>query len=116
MILLKPDDKNNYKETYSPEYTSYFNDKEGDKIVSFLKALLLKWPEAEWGQLKDYPNSIGILTTEYAQVKHMIINKYANGFINSADTLYPQLFEGRTHAEHLCGHNCKCTRYIHTSI
>ena len=74
LILLKPDDKNNYKETHSPEFTSYFNEKEGDKIVSFLKALLLKWPEAEWGQLKDYPNSIGILTTEYAQVKHMLDN------------------------------------------
>ena len=71
LIFLKSDNKDNYKETYSPEYLTYFNDKEGDNIVSFLKALLLKWP-AEWDQLKDNPNSIGILTTEYAQVKYML--------------------------------------------
>ena len=68
LIFLKPDDNDNYKETYPPEFTSYFNEKEGNKIVSFLKTLLLNWPEAEWGRLKDNPNSIGIITTEYAQV------------------------------------------------
>ena len=71
LILLKPTDKDNYEETYSPEYLTYFNDKEGDKIVAFLKDLLPKWP-AEWGQLKDSTNNIGILTTEYAQVKDIL--------------------------------------------
>ena len=68
LILLKPDDKDDYQETYSPDFTSYFNEKEGNKIVSFLKALLVNWPEAEWGRPNDNLKSIGILTTEYAQV------------------------------------------------
>ena len=61
--------KSNGKEIYSPEFDSYFNEEEGEKIISFLKeAFLSKWPVTEWGQLNDNPNSIGILTTEYAQV------------------------------------------------
>ena len=63
LMFLKSDDK----EKYSPEFESYFNVKEAHKIITFLKEVLLpKWPATEWGQLKD--NSIGILTTEYAQV------------------------------------------------
>ena len=65
LMFLKSDDQ----ESYSPEFSSYLNVKEADEIICFLSELLLpKWPVAEWGQIKDNPNSIGILTTEYAQV------------------------------------------------
>ena len=61
LMFLKSDGQ----ESYSSEYKSYLNENEANKIISFLKELLPKWPLAEWGQLS---NSIGILTTEYAQV------------------------------------------------
>ena len=62
--------KSNGKEEYLSRFMSYLNVKEADEIISFLKETLLpNWPVAEWGELKDNPNSIGILTTEYAQVK-----------------------------------------------
>ena len=65
LMLLNSDDK----EMYSDEFKSYLNLKEAENIVNFLKeSLLPKWPVTDWGQLKDNPNSIGILTTEYAQV------------------------------------------------
>ena len=70
LMFLKLDNNENDKEKYLPEFKSYLNVKEANKIVSFLKEELIpKWPVTEWGQLKD--NSIGILTTEYAQV-HMV--------------------------------------------
>jgi len=54
------------KEEYSSEFKSYFNVKEAEKIVNFLKEVLPRWPVAEWGQ--HIPNAIGIITNEYAQV------------------------------------------------
>ena len=69
LMFLKLD--GNDKEVYLSEFKSYLNVKEADNIVSFLKEKILpRWPVAEWGQLKDNPNSIGILTTEYAQVQY----------------------------------------------
>jgi len=65
LMLLKSDDN---KESYSPEFNSYFNQKEADEIMRFLKELLSKWPEAEWGLIKNDHHDIGVLTTEYAQV------------------------------------------------
>ena len=65
LMLLKSDDN---KESYSPVFNSYFNQKEADEIMRFLKELLSKWPEAEWGQIKNDHHDIGVLTTEYAQV------------------------------------------------
>ena len=65
LMLLQSDGQ----EMYLPRFQSYFNEKEIDKIVMFLKeALLPKWPATLWGNLEDNPNGIGIITTEYAQV------------------------------------------------
>ena len=62
LMFLKSDDQENNL----PEHESYLNVNEAENIIRFLKEKLLpKWPVAEWGQLS---NSIGILTTEYAQV------------------------------------------------
>ena len=59
--------KSDGQEIYSPEFESYLNANEVDKIIRFLKDMLLpKWPVAEWG---NFFNSVGILTTEYAQVR-----------------------------------------------
>ena len=66
LMFLKSDGQ----ESYSPEYESYLNENETNKIISFLKELLPKWPVTEWGKLS---NSIGILTTEYAQVHYQSI-------------------------------------------
>ena len=108
LVLLKSEDK----EVYLIEFKSYLNVKEAEKIVSFLKEKLLpNWPVAEWGQLKDNPNSIGILTTEYAQVHANILKATVKSF-NYLGTLYPHLFEKRTNIKRICGHNCKCTRYV----
>ena len=69
LMLLSSDVKENDKEMYLTEFKSYLNVKEAENILNFLKeSLLPKWPVTEWGRLNDNPNSIGILTTEYAQV------------------------------------------------
>ena len=66
--------KSNGQERYCSEFKSYLNDTEADKIVSFLrKKLLPRWPVVEWGQFKDNPNSVGILTTENAQVTNTLL-------------------------------------------
>ena len=80
LMFLKLDNNENDKEKYLPEFKSYLNAREADKIVSFLKEELIpKWPVKEWGQLKD--NSIGILTTEYAQVHDPKLNVgYSSNF------------------------------------
>ena len=65
--------KSNHMEEYSSIFMSYLNVDEADKIIRFLKETLLpNWPNKEWGQLKDNSNSIGILTTEYAQVHSLL--------------------------------------------
>ena len=62
LMFLKLDGQ----EIYLPEFESYLNVNEADKIIRCLKEMLLpKWPVAEWAHLF---NSVGILTTEYAQV------------------------------------------------
>ena len=65
--------KSNHMEEYSSRFMSYLNVDEADNIIRFLKETLLpNWPNKEWGQLKDNSNSIGILTTEYAQVHSLL--------------------------------------------
>ena len=62
LMLLKSDDK----EKFLPNVQSYLNQEEADKIINYLKDILLPtWP---WGTLENNPNAIGILATEYAQV------------------------------------------------
>ena len=62
LMFLKSDGQ----EIYSPDFESYLNGNEAIEIIKFLKEMLLpKWPVAEWGK---FFNSVGILTTEYAQV------------------------------------------------
>jgi len=64
LVFLTSDED---KEVYLPEFKSYLNVKEAEKIVRFLKELFLNWQVTEW----EYNStSIGILTTEYAQVNH----------------------------------------------
>ena len=80
--------KSDNKESYSDEFKSYLNETEADNIVSFLKEELLpRWPVAKWGELKDNPNSIGILTTENAQVANNGIAAIHN-LIILFDSLY----------------------------
>ena len=70
LMFLKSDGQ----ERDCPEFNSYLNETEADKIVSFLKEdLLPRWPVVEWGELKDNPNSVGILTTENAQVTNTLL-------------------------------------------
>ena len=77
LMFMKSDDQ----ESYCPEFKSYLNKEEADNIIRFLKEKLLpEWPVVEWGELKDNPNSIGILSTEYAQVDKIYIHVY-NSFI-----------------------------------
>ena len=84
LMFLKSDDK----ESYLTEFESYLNKMEADNIVIFLKEELLpRWPVAEWGELKDNPNSIGILTTENAQVTNTGIVAI-NNLIRLFDHLY----------------------------
>ena len=105
LMFLKLDDNEDDKEKYLSEFQSYLNVKEANKIVTFLKEELIPtWPVTEWGQLKD--NSIGILTTEYAQVRMYDNPKFNAKFIAilSLGTLYPHMFE-RTNAKSICGHD-----------
>ena len=74
LVLLKSDGQ----EVYSPEYFSYYNVNEADKIICFLKETLLpEWPDELWGKLeentKKSSTNIAILTTEYAQVSLTVI-------------------------------------------
>ena len=65
LMLLQSDDE----EIYSSRFQSYFNEKEANKIVRFLKETLIpKWPATLWDKLEDNPRGIGIISTEYAQV------------------------------------------------
>ena len=85
LMFLKSDDK----ESYCPEFKSYLNVTEADNVVRFLKEKLLpRWPVAEWGELKDNPNNIGILTTEYAQVQYLCMTGFTkSGFIHGSNIL-----------------------------
>ena len=66
LMLLKSNDK----EIYLPSLQSYLNQEEADKIIKFLKEILLPtWPTTVWSTPEDNPNAIGILATEYAQVQ-----------------------------------------------
>ena len=65
LVLLKSDSQ----ETYSVEFYSYYNMDEADKIICFLKEILLpQWPVELWGKVEENAKNIAILTTEYAQV------------------------------------------------
>ena len=112
-MFLKSDDKENYY----PEFHSYLNMKEADNIVSFLKEKLLpNWPVAEWGELKDNPNSIGILTTEYAQVHSYICIKQFCSLHLYVGTLYSLMYDERKANKYICRHRFKCTRYVHSLL
>ena len=71
LVLLKSDSQ----ETYSAEFSSYYNVGEADKIIHFLKEVLLpKWPDEIWGKLEEnFAKNVAILTTEYAQVSLTVV-------------------------------------------
>lgn len=105
------------EETYSHNFQSYINEKEADKIVRFLKEMLLpRWPTTLWGKLEDNPNGIGIVTTEYAQV-HIHSYNLANMQLIyivfcCLGQIHPYLSEKRANTKNFCGHYHKCRRYV----
>ena len=108
LVFLQSDGEENYLHNFQ----SYINEKEADNIVRFLKEMLLpKWPVTLWGEVEDNSNSIGIVTTEYAQV-HMtasveLIYMYVLCYVGK---IHPCLSEKRANAKNFCGHNHKCSR------
>ena len=88
LVLLKSDSQ----ETYSVEFYSYYNMDEADKIICFLKEILLpQWPVELWGKVEENAKNIAILTTEYAQV-----------------SLTDIAFVGTVELNHLIIHICIC--------
>ena len=70
LVLLRCDGP----ETYSTEFSSYFNVNEADKIICFVKETLLPmWPDELWGKFGENTKNIAILSTEYAQVSLTVV-------------------------------------------